>query len=320
MRKKVEKTMFQQIQQKRFGLTGMVLLITLLITFTFTMISASAVTLDTNYEVELLSHIGPVWVYNVTCTGTPAISHWILTFCGGEDKIVLTVPGGTYTKDPTTGLIGIKWDIGLDPGESMLFTITLDDNYPQGLVPVGIKAGPSEYIGLIEGPLAWDYQVDLTAVATSYGVSEPYYDFQMVATATTDNTGVVQVDFSWYGPFATEADALAHTTDYVGDDIDDTGPSPFESIYPNTNICIDPKPRTPWVMHENDLGWWYVEAKYYILPDVNKPDDLFLCGFAYDTYDPTTDVPWFTSLPLALIATVGAVFFIRRKGHVGLPV
>jgi hypothetical protein len=312
--------MVSQIEQKKHGLLSTLLLLITILTYAVTTISTSAVTLDTNYEVVLVSHVGNTWTYNVSCNGSPAISHWILAFCGGSEAIVSTDPEGVYGKDPTTGLYGIKWDIGIDPGEYALFVIVLDADYPEGLVPVAIKAGPNEYIGLIEGPLAWDYQVDIDAVATSYGVSAPWFDYQMAATATSDNTAIVQVTFSWYGPFTTEPLALTHVTDYVGDDIDPTGSSPFESIYPKPNICVAPNPRDPWVVHENDMGWWYVEAKFYILPDETKPDELFLCGFAYDTYDPTNEVPWFTSLPIALLATVGLVFLLRRKGSVPLTI
>jgi hypothetical protein len=59
----------------------------------------------------------------------------------------------------------------------------------------------------------------------------------MVATATTDNTDLGKVEFSWYGPFSTEALALTHATDYVGDDVDNT-PTPFESVYPNSNVSV----------------------------------------------------------------------------------
>ena len=313
--------MFRMFEMKKRGLAGTLMLTAILLTFMFTLVSASAVTIDTNYDVTLVSNIGNSWTYSLTWNGADnAISHWVLAFCGGLDKIVSTDPTGTYGKDPTTLLYGIKWEIGsITAGVPLFFTVTLDADYPEGLVPVSIKAGPNEYVGYVGGPLAWSYGVTVSARATSYGVSAPWLDWDMVANALTDNTGLGKVEFSWYGPFATEALALAHTTDYVGDDVDNT-PTPFESVYPNSNVAVVPptKPRTPWVMHDNDLGWWYVEARFYILPDTNKPDEWFLCGYASNTIDLIVETPWFTSLPFAMLVTVGAVLFLKKKGRLSL--
>jgi hypothetical protein len=86
--------------------------------------------------------------------------------------------------------------------------------------------------------------------------------------------------------------------------------NPFESWY---RVPASGNPNG--LLHEDDLGGWFVEAEFYALISTN----FYLKGYASDSLD-ISGVPWFTSLPIAILATVGVVFVLKRKGNMSLPV
>lgn len=74
--------------------------------------------------------------YLVTVKGDPALSHFTvgLPLCDKEQAVVSYSPDYAVSigLDPTSGVSGIKWDIGLKPGESRLYSFTLKGDIAAG--------------------------------------------------------------------------------------------------------------------------------------------------------------------------------------------
>jgi hypothetical protein len=96
------------------------------------------------------------FTYIVTSGSSPALSHWILAFCG--DLADVDAGPGTIElgNDPTTGVYGIKFDTGLDSGETMEFYITLPGMWDTGMIEAAVKAGTTECYYMVEGPVCDD--------------------------------------------------------------------------------------------------------------------------------------------------------------------
>ena len=95
------------------------------------------------------------WYYRVESVGSPAISHWVLALCIPESDYVGSTPTGTLTianPDPTTGVVGIKWDEGFDNVSSRDYSVTIYGNWAVELVTAAIKAGGQKLYGQVLGP------------------------------------------------------------------------------------------------------------------------------------------------------------------------
>lgn len=131
---------------------------------------------DGRWEVEYDGKIyDPVnntttFSYTVTINDDPALSHLTLGFalCDSPFNVVSYNPINDVTMglDPTTGVSGIKWDIGLDPGLSRSYSYTLQGNISEGLVDVAVKAGLFAAIGERGGP-----SCETTPPVNTYSIS-----------------------------------------------------------------------------------------------------------------------------------------------------
>jgi hypothetical protein len=95
--------------------------------------------------------------YLVEGTGVdPALSHFTIGFpiCDSEVAVVGYSPTNLVSigPDPTTGVYGIKWDIGMEPDESREYSFTLAGNYGEDIIDVAVKAGRTGEVGEITGP------------------------------------------------------------------------------------------------------------------------------------------------------------------------
>jgi len=219
-----------------------------------------------------------------------------------------------YTKDPTPGIWGIKFDTGFPTGNTTVW-FTLDADYPSVEVPVGIKPGTLILTGTIEGPLVSSgiYDVVLEAVDVPAPNAPPWLGWRMKATATAGVTDppIVKVVFNWYGPFTPGVETpsadparLQLTTE--------NSSVPFESWYRAVDLSTNPY----GLLHEDDIGGWYVEAEFYV---ENPAENYYIKGLASDSLD-ISGVPEFSSLALVLVATVGTVVFFKRRGTLSIPV
>jgi len=86
----------------------------------------------------------------------PALSHFIvgLPFCDFDPMVTQYYPDHDVELgiDPKTGIDGIKWDIGLEPEESRVYSFTLLGEYGEDLADVAVKAGRFSDTGQVMGP------------------------------------------------------------------------------------------------------------------------------------------------------------------------
>ncbi len=87
----------------------------------------------------------------------PGLSHFVvgLPECIVWEDIVAYSPEGNVVfsdPDPTTGVRGLKYDFGLATDGSQMYCFTLDGNYAEGTIVVGVKAGQLAETGEITGP------------------------------------------------------------------------------------------------------------------------------------------------------------------------
>jgi hypothetical protein len=240
------------------------------------------------------------WTYSVTATigQGKGISHWVIFWCGGEASVIDSswVPW-SYGLDPTTGVWGIKFDdLSEDEdfkGVTRTFWVVLNKHYASGQTQVAVKDGVGSYVGSVTGPV-FTYELDLSAVKIDSGVPIPegYNDWQMIATATTDYDLINTVTFYWSGPFTEDETPDESRLKLI--DVDTDGSDGFVSYYPGLNAFYN----------DDDLGWWYVRA-------------VFTGGYHPGEADGTVDpivTPWFTSLPLTLLAAIG-VLHLKKRSH-----
>jgi len=96
------------------------------------------------------------WTYEVYSDGPPALSFWIIGFCGGQNAIVAASGPYEYTTDPHTGIRGIKFEANMEEGETRTFYFVLRYDYPHDPsrpVAVGEKSAGDVFQGGLTGPL-----------------------------------------------------------------------------------------------------------------------------------------------------------------------
>jgi hypothetical protein len=205
----------------------------------------------------------------------------------------------SYGNDPTTGVWGIKFDDLSETddfkGETRTFWFVLNKNYASGQVEVALKDGAGSYTGYVTGPI-FTYTLDLSAVEIEGidPVPEGYSAWQIEAIATTNYDLVTTVTFYWSGPFADEGTADESRLKMI--DVDDDGSDGFTSYYPGLDELYSTE----------DLGWWYIRA---VFTGGRHP------GEADGTVDPAIVTPWFTSLPLTMLAAVGLLALKKRSNR-----
>ena len=136
--------------------------------------------------------------FTYTVTGLdqdPALSHFNVEVpsCYDEDDIVATSPADSETTpvefgtDPTTGVRGIKWDFGLEPDQSMTYSITYAGDIAEGmvLVDVGYKAGQQIHLTLLPGAGCPDEETTTTTTVTTTSSTSSTTSTSTSSTTTT---------------------------------------------------------------------------------------------------------------------------------------
>ena len=132
------------------------------------------------------------WTYTVDPPGSGSfqdLSHWVLGLCvPNNGGFVSSDPQGVLGTDPTTGVYGIKWETQIDATSSdpVAHTFVLDAWYAVVDTDVVVKAGPSNYYGLIDGPACslaaeigdrvWHDESGAGDQNANFGVDEPGFD------------------------------------------------------------------------------------------------------------------------------------------------
>lgn len=303
--------MFQQIEVKRRGLTGALTLTIILLTYAVIIPAVSAVA---DYEITLLSHTydgtHSYWQYEVKVYSTaPAgLSHVIIEWCGGVDSVIAAGPGNWEYRppddpDPSSGKWGIKIDFGVDKPttgyNTGTFSFQLLGDYAEGTVTAWVKAGTNSYPVTTTGPV---FSFSVIGEITGTGADDTW----LSATATTDLPVTRTVTFYWYGPSASGTSLADPNKLWDGINPWPENPGSFTEDWVESITGTSPFVSTLHEMTIDHLGEWYVVAK--LDGGVHEANDIV----------EVTLVPWFTSLPLAMLVTVGAVFLLRKKGHLKL--
>jgi hypothetical protein len=124
--------------------------------------------IDSNYVVTLKNVVydagdnEQTWYYEVECTGSPAISHFLFEFkeiCDPPlDAIVDAGPGTVEISEdyddtiPPMDKIGIKFETPVLEGEKVQVWFTLKGQWDDGTIEFWIKAGETTPHGTVEGP------------------------------------------------------------------------------------------------------------------------------------------------------------------------
>lgn len=105
------------------------------------------------FDIELVSHGGGSYTYQVSEVSGKDLSHWLLEFGLCAEHLVGAEPAGYETGiDGSTGRTGVKWNVS-GSFTSGLFTIQLDADYPVGPVTVVAKAGNAHATATVDGPV-----------------------------------------------------------------------------------------------------------------------------------------------------------------------
>jgi len=123
------------------------------------------------------------WFYRVTSGGSPAVSHVTFGICAtadivaagtwdGPDNFDERTPGGgnpqdAVAVDPTTGVLGLKFDGGFAATETRYYYFTLDQNYTVDDNDMGLKAGQSNLVDELPGPSCDPTAVSLQSLLTT---------------------------------------------------------------------------------------------------------------------------------------------------------
>ncbi|MDH5547560.1 MAG: carboxypeptidase regulatory-like domain-containing protein [Gammaproteobacteria bacterium] len=82
------------------------------------------------------------------------LSHWVLAVNLDDVVLVSVSPDNliSYGLDPTTGVVGIKWDAGQDKGTTALYSITVAGQVGVADIDYSVKGGTYYAIGTTQGP------------------------------------------------------------------------------------------------------------------------------------------------------------------------
>ena len=95
------------------------------------------------------------WSYTVTGNGTADhdLSHWVLALCQDHEVLSASPNNWEVNTDPTTGVYGIKWDVGINKnGGIETFEFTLNGEFAVEEVQVAFKASTESFYSTINGP------------------------------------------------------------------------------------------------------------------------------------------------------------------------
>jgi hypothetical protein len=93
------------------------------------------------------------WCYIVSVTGAPGLSHWVLGVFEScqellSEKLLLVTRNGDeleegigYEIGTSDGVFGIKFEVGVEGGQSAIYCITLQGIYEPTAVDVAVKGG-----------------------------------------------------------------------------------------------------------------------------------------------------------------------------------
>lgn len=115
---------------------------------------------ESPYGVEFLGRTfdgsSTTFAYRVTVADDPELSHFVVEIpdCDPPLEVVGYDPSTAVTigLDPTTGLVGIKWDLPLGVGQTRDYSVAFAGDVSEGLTGVAVKGGQLIALGERPGP------------------------------------------------------------------------------------------------------------------------------------------------------------------------
>jgi hypothetical protein len=146
-----------------------------------------------NHDVTYVGYVNnfpsagqSTWFYTVTSGSGPAISH--VTFALGACLTAVPLPAGAgtwsgslptptlnpgagspvYGADPTTGVTGVKFDLGFSGGQTRNYYFTVTGALGEGTTLVALKAGSGFVTGNVGGPSCNPLDPPLSVLLTDF--------------------------------------------------------------------------------------------------------------------------------------------------------
>jgi hypothetical protein len=146
-----------------------------------------------NHDVTYVGYVNDfpsagqsTWFYTVTSGSGPAISH--VTFALGACLTAVPLPAGAgtwsgslptptlnpgagspvYGADPTTGVTGVKFDLGFSGGQTRNYYFTVTGALGEGTTLVALKAGSGFVTGNVGGPSCDPLDPPLSVLLTDF--------------------------------------------------------------------------------------------------------------------------------------------------------
>jgi hypothetical protein len=123
---------------------------------------AAATSYGIQYNIQLTgsnydaSAQATTFTYEVTSGQQPSISHWNIALPCGPVTLVSASEGlvsWSDRPDPTTGVTGIKFDLGYNDNETRTVSLTLAGEWATGEVTIAVKSGNGYVLGTTQGPI-----------------------------------------------------------------------------------------------------------------------------------------------------------------------
>ena len=112
----------------------------------------SVTLVDVSYDT---ANNSTIFTYRLDAAGDEKdLSHWVLAIDIDETGLTSVAPDNltSYGLDPTTGVMGIKWDAGQDAGTSMFYIVTVPGQVSIIDISYAVKGGTYYAVGITQGP------------------------------------------------------------------------------------------------------------------------------------------------------------------------
>ncbi|HXF60976.1 MAG TPA: pilus assembly protein TadG-related protein, partial [Caldilineaceae bacterium] len=183
-------------------------------------------TVQSQYEITFLSHVGNTWTYQVRELAGHDLSHWNLGIDTCLSQVVSSdPPGAELGVDGSTGFNGIKWNVN-DDFSIGVFSFTLDGDYPAGVVEAQVKAANQAGTVPIRGPICDGTDGGDGGGTPVDGICLPAIDFEVDDAGASLVAGqIVDNEFASWGVHVTTLSPTNHPA-MIFDSANPTGNDP----------------------------------------------------------------------------------------------
>lgn len=190
------------------------------------------------------------FTYRVTSGRQPAISNWVLPLPDSitpDDIVGASEPFEFVTRDPNSGLRGIKFETGYEDNESRVVTVTLWGGYSTEVRQYAIKAGPNVYYCFVPSPFAAQHWVSgWSGSFSGSGVQYHAYPLCKFEPGWIEVTGTVSIQPAGAAAYLQKSWYVVHPRD--------------NSVCPpEVPNCLEPQYSTELINGDTEFtirAWW----------------------------------------------------------------